>query len=67
MNIEAMIAAAKAKRDPRCTDRNGNTWRTPEKAEFINDMLDWHAAGKPAEQMPALKAREAALRAADLY
>ena len=46
---------------------NGSIQRTREKTVFWNDLLAWHRAGKPAAELPALKAREAAMRRAGTF
>lgn len=61
------IAAARAARDPRCTDSTGAAWRSPEKRQFYDDVQAWKANGSPASEKAALDARKAALRAADLW
>lgn len=64
---QRMQNVQQARIDAGCTAKNGMTYRTVEKKEFIDDLCDWHEAGKPADQLPALKAREAKLRADGLY
>ena len=44
------------------TAKNGITYRTLEKKQWVDDLLDWHDAGKPAAGKMALQARENALR-----
>lgn len=49
------------------TASNGMTYRTIEKKTFIDDLCAWHEAGKPADKLEALKAREADLREKGLF
>jgi hypothetical protein len=65
LDMNAMHAAAKARAtaEGRVT-KSGAIMRTAEAAQWRDALSAWHEAGKPADQMPALEAREAALRAA---
>lgn len=44
--------------------RDGASCASVEAREWRDDLLAWHDAGRPAEHLPELKRRRAALRAA---
>lgn len=60
---QRMQSTQQARIDAGFTASNGVTYRTMEKKLFIDDVMAWQAAGKPAAGKKALQAREAALRA----
>lgn len=62
-----MASVQQARIDAGHTARNGVTYRTAEKRAFVDAILDLHDAGKPDDGLPALRAREADLRAAGLF
>lgn len=64
---ERMQQTQQARIDAGYTAKNGVTYRTAEKKDFINAVCDWQEAGKPAAQRAALKAREAELREKGLF
>jgi hypothetical protein len=49
------------------TAKNGVTYGTLEKKEWIDDLIDWQASGRSAAGRRALEAREAALRSAGKF
>lgn len=59
---DRMGAVQKARIDANHTAKNGVTYRTLEKKQWVDDLVDWHDAGKPAAGKSALRAREARLR-----
>jgi hypothetical protein len=60
---DRMATTQQARIDAGHTARNGVTHRTLEKKQWVDDLLDWHDAGRPAAGKRALRAREKALRA----
>lgn len=62
-----MQAVQQARIDAGHTARNGVTHRTLEKKQWVDDLIDWHDAGKPADGRRALQVREKALRASGKY
>jgi Arc/MetJ family transcription regulator len=64
---QRMASVQQARIDAGHTARNGVTYRTREKREFVDAVLDWHDAGKPGATLRDLRAREARLRAEGLF
>lgn len=64
---QRIASVQQARIDAGHTARNGVIYRTVEKRRFVDAVLDWHDAGKPRDRLPALRAREARLRAAGLF
>lgn len=62
-----MGALQQARIDAGHTAKNGMTYRTLEKKQWVDDLIDWQAAGRPAAGKRALQAREARLRAGGLF
>ncbi|WP_321829786.1 hypothetical protein [Thalassovita sp.] len=50
-----------------CQTKSGSIMRTPEQAQFMDDLAAWKAAGRSEAGLVQLKAREAALKAAGLW
>jgi Arc/MetJ family transcription regulator len=65
--LQRMASVQQARIDAGHTARNGVTYRTAEKRAFVDAILDWHDAGRPEDGLPALRAREAELRAAGVF
>lgn len=51
-----------ARMDAGHTSKDGRTYRTAEKARFMDDLCGWKRRGCPADELASLKAREAELR-----
>lgn len=58
-----MQATQQARVDAGHTAKNGMTYRTLEKKQWVDDLIDWQAAGKPTAGKRALQVREKSLRA----
>ena len=41
-----------------CIASNGSSWPTKKRADFHNALCEWHANGKPQEELAALKLME---------
>jgi hypothetical protein len=64
---QRMASVQQARMDAGHTARNGVTYRTREKREFVDAVLDWHDAGKPRATLRDLRAHEARLRVGGLF
>ncbi len=67
MTIIEKIAAARAARDPRCTDETGATWRTPEKRAHMDRVRAWKAAGRPDAEAKGIADERGRIRADGQY
>lgn len=65
-DMDALVARVRERRGPDCIDNRGTCRKTPESAAFHNEIMAWRDAGKPAEKLVELKAKEKRLRAAGL-
>lgn len=64
---DRMGAVQQARIDAGHTARNGVTYRTLEKKQWVDDLIDWQAAGRPAASKRDLQARERVLRASGQF
>lgn len=60
---QRMTQTQQAQIDAGCTTKSGVTYRTVEKREWIDDLIDWQQSGRSPEGRRVLEAREADLRA----